>query len=101
MQIVFCVIQQSLRTQCHLDPELLCLLCKQQICMDRQAPALLVTATACAHNLPRKRLQQVYTVLHRTQSLLESLMAICSPATTFAWGPSKSGHEAGAEAGNI
>ncbi len=61
--------------QCHLGPELLCLLCKQQICMDRQAPALLVTATACAHNLPRKRLQQVYTALLRTQYLLESLMA--------------------------
>jgi len=30
---------------------LLCLLCRWQICMGIQAPALLVTATECAHNM--------------------------------------------------
>jgi len=52
-------MKQTLHLQCYLGPELLCLLCKRPICMGRQAPTLLVTVTACAHDLPRKRLQQV------------------------------------------
>jgi len=43
-------MKQDLHVQYYLGGELLCLLCKWQICMGRQAPELSVTATECAHN---------------------------------------------------
>ena len=43
-------MKQGLHVQYYLGGEFLCLLCMWQICMGRQAPALLVTATEYAHN---------------------------------------------------
>jgi hypothetical protein len=64
--------------QCHLGPELLCLLCKQQICMDRQAGTCTVSDSHCVRTQFAKKAAAASLhcpAIFRTQYLLESLMA--------------------------
>ena len=86
--------------QCHLGPELLRLLCKQQICVDRQAPALLETDVR-AHTICQESGGSKLTLHYLGPSIARVIGGCCSPATIFACRPSSSGHEACTEAGNI